>query len=362
MMGTGLVLELGPSTIVWTMSKLTRISNYTSSKKPPREPASERTPGALLEQARGVFRAQSELVADLGNRVGDSFMGAVHAILESPGHVVVSGVGKSGIIGQKVAATLSSTGTASFFLHPTEALHGDLGRVARSDVALLISNSGETEEVMRLVPHLRALGLPLIGLLGNQNSALWEEVDFPLDVSVSREACPHNLAPTTSILATVAMSDALAVSLMKARDFRAEDFARSHPGGALGQRFAAEVRSVMRTDSLPLLTPEQDLRSALPVISNARLGMGVVAYPAQNGEKPRPLGLLTDGDVRRALERGPSALDRPVREFMGEHPLTVTPNSTIEEAQNRMRSLRVKGLLVVDADRRLLGVVDIFGI
>lgn len=344
------------------MSNLTRLSQFSASKPLPEAPGSERAPGALLRDARSIFRTQAEHIAQLGGRVGASFVGAVDAILKSSGHVVVTGVGKSGIIGQKVAATLSSTGTPSFFLHPTEALHGDLGRVSTVDVALIISNSGETEEVMRLVPHLRALGLPLIGLLGNPHSALWQEVDFPLDVSVSSEACPLNLAATTSILATVAMSDALAVSLMKGRNFQAEDFARSHPGGALGQRFAPEVRSVMRIDALPLLEPGQTLRSALPLISSARLGMGIVAYPAATGEKPIPLGVLTDGDVRRALHNGQQSLDLPVRDLMGEHPLTVAPTATVEEAQNRMRSLRVKGLLVVDENGRLLGVVDIFGI
>lgn len=342
------------------MSQVTSLHAYTLSKQPPNGPASERSVATLLEQAQEIFRSQADVIAELADRIGPSFNGALNTILQSKGHVVVTGVGKSGLIGQKISATLSSTGTASFFLHPTEALHGDLGRVAPADVVLMISNSGRTEEVMRLVPHFRRLGLPLIGLLGNPLSELWGVVDHALDVSVSREACPLNLAPTTSILATVAMADALAVSLMRARDFQPEDFTRTHPGGTLGRDLATEVRAVMRTESLPLLTPDQTLRQALPTISESRLGMGIVMEAGGGPSHARPIGIVTDGDVRRALEAEDNALELPITRLMSLDPITISPDAPVAEARDRMLSLKVKGLLVVNSEDRLLGVIDIF--
>jgi arabinose-5-phosphate isomerase len=224
----------------------------------------------------------------------------------------------------------------------------------------MISNSGQTEEVMRLVPHFKRLGLPLIGLLGNPHSELWEVVDYALDVSVSREACPLNLAPTTSILATVAMADALAVSLMRARDFQPEDFTRTHPGGTLGRHLSTEVRAAMRTEGLPLLTPNQTLRQALPIISESRLGMGIVVESNETGSKSRPIGIVTDGDVRRALEAEDNALELPITRLMSLDPITISPDATVADAKNRMLSLKVKALLVTNEQQRLLGIIDIF--
>lgn len=345
------------------MSRVSSLKAYAAAQYTPADlsyPESAST--LLLKQAEEIFRSQADVISSLEHRIGESFESSLETILNCRGHVVVTGVGKSGLIGQKIAATFSSTGTASFFLHPTEALHGELGRVAPSDVVILISNSGKTEEVMRLVPHFRALGLPMIGLLGNSHSELWEVVDHALDVSVSREACPHNLAPTTSILATLAMADALAVSLMRARDFRTEDFSRSHPGGSLGRRLGGAVCSVMRTTRLPLIAPDQKLSEALQIMSEGGLGLGIVTASQTGDELPTTLGLVTDGDIRRAVQDDASALEKPVSHFMSRAPVTIAPDGGLEEARNRMKHLRFKTLLVVDGSSRLHGVVDLFSI
>lgn len=311
----------------------------------------------MLACARATFRREGAAVAQLAQRLDRNYSDAVDVILAIQGQVIVSGMGKSGLIGQKISATFTSTGTRSTFLHPADALHGDVGIVTSSDAALLLSNSGNTSELRRLVPLLRRNGIPLIAMLGNLESRLCGEVDYVLDASVSAEACPNNLAPTTSALAALAMGDALAVSLMRARDFGAGDFAKLHPGGFLGRRLLASVGDVMRTEDLPLLSARQSVGESLFTMTKGRLGMGIVVSDDAPG---KVLGVITDGDLRRAMQTGGRILDADVTEIMTPDPVTVAPDMTYGEAHRRMRELKLQTLLVVDEQQTLIGVVDFF--
>ena len=311
----------------------------------------------MLACARATFRREGAAVAQLAQRLDRNYSDAVDVILAIKGQVIVSGMGKSGLIGQKISATFTSTGTRSTFLHPADALHGDVGIVTSSDAALLLSNSGNTSELRRLVPLLRRNGIPLIAMLGNLESRLCGEVDYVLDASVSAEACPNNLAPTTSALAALAMGDALAVSLMRARDFGAGDFAKLHPGGFLGRRLLASVGDVMRTEDLPLLSARQSVGESLFTMTKGRLGMGIVVSDDAPG---KVLGVITDGDLRRAMQTGGRILDADVTEIMTPDPVTVAPDMTYGEAHRRMRELKLQTLLVVDEQQTLIGVVDFF--
>jgi arabinose-5-phosphate isomerase len=308
-----------------------------------------------LEEARDIFRQQASAIAQLAGRVDAGFVAAVDLLLATEGHVVILGVGKSGLIGRKIAATLSSTGTPSLFLHAAEAHHGDLGTVTERDCAVLISYSGETDEVTDLVPHLRRLGVPLVALVGNPESTLARSVDVALDVSVDREACPNNLAPTNSTLATLAMGDALAVALMRRREFGANDFARRHPGGSLGRRLLTRVKDAMRVNDLPIVTPAATVGESLVAITEGRLGLVLV----MNGE--RLVGLVTDGDLRRAMQRhGDRMLSLPVSEIMTLNPVTVDESTLLADAHQRMQHMKLKALVVVNGKGKVVGVVEVF--
>jgi arabinose-5-phosphate isomerase len=311
----------------------------------------------ILACARATFRREGAAVSQLAQRLDRSYSDAVDVILATKGQVIVSGMGKSGLIGRKISATFTSTGTRSSFLHPADALHGDLGIVTSSDVALLLSNSGNTSELRRLVPLLRRNGIPLVAMLGNLESRLCSEVDYVLDASVSGESCPNNLAPTTSTLAALAMGDALAVSLMRAREFGSDDFAKLHPGGFLGRRLLASVGDVMRTDDLPLLSPRQSIGESLITMTKGRLGMGIVVSDEHRG---KVLGVITDGDLRRAMQASGRILNEDVTEIMTPDPITVSPALMFGEAHRRMRELKLQTLLVVDDQQSLIGVVDFF--
>ena len=308
---------------------------------------------ARVEQAREVFREQAAAIAALAQRIDDSFAHAVALLHATPGHVIVSGMGKSGLIGQKIAATLASTGTPSFFVHPAEAYHGDLGMITSQNTVVLLSYSGETEEVVRLLPHLRRMRVPLVGLVGRMDSTLARDVDVALDVSVAREACPNNLAPTSSTLAAMAMGDALAVALMHERKFGPHDFARFHPGGSLGRRLCAQVADAMRIAPLPLIRPQDPLREAVLALAQSRFGVAVAVDPSR-----KPLGVISENHLRAALEGADDPLSMPVSMVMSRNLPLIEASARLSEAEERARELGVDVLVVVDEHGRVVGLID----
>ncbi|TXL65473.1 KpsF/GutQ family sugar-phosphate isomerase [Zeimonas arvi] len=315
------------------------------------------SPQRLIAQAREVLRIEAEAVARLAERVGEPFARACALILACPGRVVVSGMGKSGHVARKTAATLASTGTPAFFVHPAEASHGDLGMVTRDDVFIAMSNSGTTEELLTIVPIVKRQGAKLVAVTGNPDSALARLADVHLDAGVEREACPLNLAPTASTTAALALGDALAVALLDARGFGPMDFARSHPGGALGRRLLTRVADVMRTGAaLPQVPTGSRLVDAILEITRKRMGMTAVVGP-----DGRMAGIFTDGDLRRLLEQGREVQGLPVDEVMTRSPRTIGSQALAAEAVRLMEEHRVSQLLVVDDDRLVgaLGIHDL---
>jgi arabinose-5-phosphate isomerase len=309
----------------------------------------------LLDAGRRTIEIEARAVDRLVERLDDTFACACELILSSRGRVVVTGLGKSGHVGGKIAATLASTGTPAFFLHAAEASHGDLGMIARGDVALAISNSGETPEVLALLPHLRRLGVAVIAMTGAPDSTLAREAQVHMDVSVDEEACPHNLAPTASTTATLAMGDALAIALLTARGFTAEDFARSHPGGTLGRRLLLHVGDVMRRgEDLPRVRPDTTLAQGL--LEMSRKGMG---FTAVTDESNHVVGVFTDGDLRRVLDRQLDLHRSTLADVMTHSPRTITAGVLAAEAALVMETHRITGLLVVDAEGRLDGALNI---
>ena len=290
---------------------------------------------------------------DLIPKMDDNFDRAVELIMQCRGKVIVTGVGKSGHIGAKIAATLASTGTPSFFINPLDVYHGDLGVMSQGDVVLAISNSGQTDELLRFIPMVLHMQIPIIGMSGNPQSLLAKYSTCHLNVSVKKEACPLNLAPTSSTTATLAMGDALAVALMEQRNFQPQDFAQFHPGGELGKRLLTTAQDVMLTDNLPVLTTDMHLGKAIIHVSKGKLGLGVAI------EDGRIAGLITDGDIRRAMEKWQAEFfDRTVGDIMTRRPKTVSPQTKISEIQKLMNKNKIHNVLVVDADNRLLGIVD----
>jgi arabinose-5-phosphate isomerase len=316
--------------------------------------ASQVDTAAMLERARRVLRLEATAVAALEARLDHQFVGAVAAILNATGRVVVAGVGKSGIIGRKIAATLTSTGTPAAFLHPVEALHGDLGIVQPGDVAILVSKSGESEELRGLVEFFARTGVRVIALTGRPGSALSRHAEFVLDCSVAEEACPHDLAPTTSTTAALAMGDALAVALLECRGFGREDFARLHPGGALGRRLLLRVRDVMVSGDLPLLSPGATMRECVVLLAEKR---GTVAVVDENEGL---VGVVTSGDLTRLMEREEHFFSISVSEVMTSTPKTATPDELAATAVGIMERYGVMALPVVDqSSRRVLGMVHL---
>jgi arabinose-5-phosphate isomerase len=309
---------------------------------------------AAVQEARRVLQHQAGTLEELAERVDERFADAVAIVLSTQGHVVVSGVGKSGQIGHKIASTLASTGTPALFISAAEAHHGDLGMITGRDTALLISHSGETEEVVRLIPHLRAMGIPIIAMVGNQDSTLARAADVVLDVSVAREACPNNLAPTSSTLATLALGDALAVALICERGFSPKDFAKNHPGGSLGRRLHTRVRDVMRRSKLPIVGPSATVGESLMTMTEGRLGLVLVTH----GD--RLIGLVTDGDLRRAIHRHPDVLQVKVSEIMTQNPVTIDEDCLLADAHQRMQSMKLKALVVMNGEGKVSGVVEVF--
>lgn len=307
-----------------------------------------------IEQARSTIAQEIASLQAMSMRLNASFVQAIDIIMNMRGRVVVMGMGKSGIIGHKIAATLASTGTPAFFVHPGEAFHGDLGMIKPIDVALLISNSGETEEVIRLLPFLQHHNNKIIAMTGNQNSTLSRHADVVLDVGTEREACNNNLAPTSSTTCTLVMGDALGVALSVERNFLPEDFARFHPGGSLGRKLLTRVADVMQKEKLPVCTPSESFRDVVHIINRGRLGLVLVM------EGERLVGIITDGDVRRAFDRDFDYRSLNAKDMMTRSPKTVKPEVRFADAEANMRTAKISALVVVDANDKVVGVLQIF--
>tara|TARA_B100000989_G_C19525454_1_gene466585 strand:- start:654 stop:1595 length:942 start_codon:yes stop_codon:yes gene_type:complete len=307
-----------------------------------------------LRSVKTLFRAYKSALAKLESDIGEPFLKALSLIQSSTGHVVVSGMGKSGIIGRKIAATLASTGTPSLFLHPAEAIHGDLGMVRQGDVVLAISNSGDTEEIMRLLPAFNRLQTHLVLMTGNPYSNLAQHAEVVLNIAVDREACPLNLAPTTSSLNTLVLGDALAVALMEIRGFQEADFAATHPGGSLGRRLFTRVRDKMRTQNLPFVDGNASVQDALLKMTEGRLGMALI------GAADHLEGIITDGDLRRVLITGANLGNVTAKEVATSKPLTIGSDILMADAEAKMLEARVQCLVVVDSAGAVVGVIQIY--
>jgi arabinose-5-phosphate isomerase len=308
------------------------------------------------QYAKEVFEIEAKSLMDLGKQIDGGFDKAVETILNSKGRVVVSGVGKSGLIGRKISATLASTGTPSLFMHPVEAFHGDLGVLKRVDVFVGISYSGETEELLKLVPFVKAQKIKVIGISGNPASTLAKNSDFHLNVKVYKEACPLELAPTSSTTATLAMGDALAVALMKARNFQPEDFAQFHPGGSLGRKLLTTVESAMFKEKLPVVKPTDTIKTVINTMSSGRLGLAVVV------DKQKISGVITDGDLRRAMDKFSSTLfQMKAAGIMTSNPKVISKDMMMAEAEELMTHHKITSLLVAEKGK-LIGIAQIYSV
>lgn len=308
----------------------------------------------LCRSGRSVIEIESAAVSALAGRVDENFAAACRHMLDCHGRIVVTGMGKSGHIGNKIAATLASTGSPAFFVHPGEASHGDLGMITAADVVLALSNSGETSEIVTILPLIKRMGAPLISMTGRPDSTLAREAEVNLDVSVAKEACPLDLAPTASTTAALVMGDALAIALLEARGFTAEDFALSHPGGSLGRRLLLHVRDVMhKGERIPAVAQAAPLRDALMEMSAKGLGMTAVVDDAGHA-----VGVFTDGDLRRWLDRGLDVRQASVAEAMTPGGKRIAPERLAVEALNMMEEKKINALLVVDAEGRLCGALN----
>ena len=329
------------------------MSQNLSSNLPVRQ-ADQPDSAQLLTVARRVLATESAAISALAERLDGGFSKAVRIVLESRGRVIVSGVGKSGHIARKIAATLASTGTTAYFVHPAEAAHGDLGMVNPEDVFIALSYSGTTEELLTIVPLIKRQGVRMIAITGDENSPLARHADAHLDASVAEEACPLNLAPTASTTAALALGDALAVALLEARGFGPEDFARSHPGGALGRRLLTHVRDIMRRgEALPRISKDASFPEALLEISRKGMGMTAVC-----DESDKVLGIFTDGDLRRLLERTQDFRTLGIMEVMHANPRCIGPDALAVEAAEMMDKHRITQVLVCDAEGRLVGALN----
>ncbi len=312
------------------------------------------TDHAYIELGLAVLKTEADAITALSKRLDQSFHDACELILQCDGRIVVTGMGKSGHIGNKIAATLASTGTPAFFMHPGEASHGDLGMITAHDLVIALSNSGETSEITLLLPLLKRLGIPLIALTGKPSSTLARSADIHLDVSVAREACPLGLAPTSSTTASLAMGDALAIAVLEARGFTEEDFALSHPGGDLGRRLLLRVSDIMHTgDAIPLVTATTTLKHTLIEMTAKGLGMAGVI---DDGD--RLIGIYTDGDLRRTFEKMPDIATARVTDFMTANPVTIEAERIASEALKLMHDKKINALMVVDAERRVQGALN----
>lgn len=309
----------------------------------------------IIESAVACLESEAKAIRSLKERLDDSFLRAVETIRDCKGKIVVTGVGKSGHIGSKIAATLASTGTPAFFLNPLDAYHGDLGMLGSDDLVLAISYSGATEELLRFLPLIQAKKIKIIGMSGNPDSLLARYSDIHLNIAVEREADPLNLIPTASTTATLALGDALACALVEAKHFQPTDFARLHPGGDLGRKLLAKVEDVMFTQNLPFLTPDMQLSEAIEIVTKGTLGIGIVV------ENEALVGIITDGDIRRAMQRlGQDFFGTKVSAIMSKNPKTISKNAKIVEAGETMNHHSIHTLVVLDDAAHVCGVIDSF--
>jgi arabinose-5-phosphate isomerase len=304
------------------------------------------------EIAKESLRAAAAALENLANHLDESINQTVDMIMACKGRLVISGMGKSGHIGKKIAATLASTGTPSFFIHPAEAYHGDLGMMRGKDVVLLISNSGETDEVIKLIPSLKRFGNQIIAITNEPESSLAKNADVFMDIHVEKEACPNNLAPTTSTTVTLALGDALAVALMKKRNFQPEHFAAFHPGGSLGRRLLTKVKDVMLKDNLPLVSKDTHMSDVINTMTQSFQGIALVA-----DEHRRLLGVITDGDLRRALLKGIDLESTLAASVMTIEPVTINQNAMLVDAEKKMCERKVNKLIVTNEDNLITGVL-----
>ena len=307
-----------------------------------------------IETALTLTKAYKLAIERFEKMLGQGFVSAVTAMNETSEHIIVCGMGKSGLVGRKISATLASTGTPSIFLHPAEAIHGDLGKVHKKSVALLISYSGETGEILALIPALKRLNVTIIALTGVTQSTLASHGDIILDMSVDREACPLNLAPTTSTMITMVLGDALAVGLMELKDFKQEDFALTHPGGSLGRRLLSNVKDEMKQVNLPFVRKEANVQDVLIKMTEGRLGLALV------GSKEKLYGVITDGDIRRALIDNSNFSNLKANDLMNKNPLTAIETDNLQLAEKRMREAKVQCLVVKNKIDEVVGVIQIF--
>jgi arabinose-5-phosphate isomerase len=308
----------------------------------------------ILDHARQVLKIESQAVAGLADRIGPEFERAVEIIYQSTGRVIVTGIGKSGLVAQKIAATLTSTGTSAIFMHPADAVHGDLGMVLRNDVVICVTKSGNTGELTRLLPIFKKLGVPIVTLTGNLRSALASRSDVVLDVSVREEACPNDLAPTASTTAAMAMGDALAIALLEKRDFKAEDFAFLHPGGSLGKKLLKIDEVMFSGDKVPIVRTDTPLHEVILEITRKRFGGTCVV-----DEKGRLVGIITDGDLRRLLQR-PNKVDKlTAQDIMNVNPKTVRKNSMALKALQLMENHNIMQVVIVDSQNRPIGMAHL---
>ncbi|MGC6516763.1 MAG: KpsF/GutQ family sugar-phosphate isomerase [Candidatus Puniceispirillaceae bacterium] len=311
----------------------------------------------MLDSAKTLLTTYQQAITRLEGGLEGGLDKAVDLILSHDGHLVICGMGKSGLVGRKIAATLSSTGTPALFLHPAEAIHGDLGMVRQNDVMILISNSGETEEVVRLLPALKRLNVKIISLIGQIDSSLGRAADVILDASVDKEACPLNLAPTTSSMAALVLGDALAVVLMEQRGFQAEDFAARHPGGKLGQKLLSAVRDKMVSGNLPFVSSDMKMSEVIVTMTTGRLGLALVGQ-ADNLE-----GIITDGDLRRMLVENRSLEGTYASEIMNASPQSISQNASLGEAEDKMSEAKIQSLVVRQSDdpsSSVCGIIQIY--
>jgi arabinose-5-phosphate isomerase len=309
----------------------------------------------LIQIAKETLQIEIEALEKMTDRLDGNFLEAVDLILNTKGKLIITGVGKSGLVGAKMAATFASTGTSSFFLHPTEALHGDLGMIGKEDTLLAISSSGESEELTKILPHIKRFDIPLIGMTGNRDSSLGRYADVWLDISVEKEACPLNTAPTASTTLTMALGDALAVALMKKRGFRKEDFASFHPGGSLGKKLFVKVKDLMRTENLPVIDAKTPLKEAIVVMSEGKLGNVLIT-----DDQGRFTGLLSDGDLRRALMKEDFSMDEPALTYATKAPKSYQNTELLaSEALEIIEDARIQLLPITDSDNRIVGVLHI---
>ena len=309
----------------------------------------------LIQIAQETFQTEAEALQAMSKRLDRNFLDAIEAIFATRGKLIVTGVGKSGLVGAKTAATFASTGTSSFFLHPTEALHGDLGMIGREDTLLAISSSGESEELTKILPHIKRFDIPLIGLTGNDDSTLARYADVRIDISVVKEACPFNVAPTSSTTLTMALGDALAIALMHKRGFRQEDFASFHPGGSLGKKLFVKIKDLMRTENLPVIKEDTLLKEAVVFMSEGKLGTVLIV-----DDQGIFTALLSDGDLRRALMREDFSMEQPAIVYATQHPKSYHNTELLaSEALEIIENERIQLLPITDEAGKIIGVLHI---